>query len=395
MRALRTQGDENIAPSSKQTLHQRHKSTGTLSNMLAVGGLKAAAKRTAFGDVSNTAKSLATIHDDSVLPGKSGHSDFVKPLVQQDKPAALLRPAQRPLNAAPIKGPLNITSSTTSEPVSVPAASKAPLAEPRQQNPQLPAIKRTQSKKLTAIYKDSNAENEEQTKPPVNINTRPDLAPIPPVHQALEPRHHKSQPQLKADPQPVLRKTQSKYFDAQPPPESDKCSPTEAIYENARDDPATTSGDAYESYDRMVNQGKDEGPVHAAEEILDRQHRQIPAPYVSEPEEYWEDEEEEVYDEQGYTTAHSYRSKGDNTTGGATTVLFPKVTNKAKKEIAAATEVFLSTRTQEDIEEDEWDTSMVTEYGDEIFAYMRELEVSLYTFLASIRGPQRVLRPSR
>ncbi|TVY47382.1 G2/mitotic-specific cyclin [Lachnellula occidentalis] len=378
VRALRLQGDENIAPSSKQTLHQRHKSTGTLSNMLAIGGLKAAAKRTAFGDVSNTAKSLATIHDDSVLPGKSVHSDFVKPLVPQDKPAAFLRPAQRPLNVAPIKGPLNITSSTMSEPVPVPAASKAPPAEPRQPNTQLPAIRRTQSKKLTSIYKDSSTENEQQPRPPVNLNTRPEVAPIPPVQQALEPRQHKSQPQLKTDPQPVIRKTQSKYFDAQPlPEESEKFSPTEAIYETAREDQATTSGDAYESY-RMVNQGKEEEPVHAAEEVLDRQHRQIPAPSVSEePEEYWEDEEEEIYDEQGYTTAHSYRSKGDNTTGGATTVLFPKVTNKAKKEIAAATEVFLSTRTQEDIEEDEWDTSMVTEYGDEIFAYMRELEIKM------------------
>jgi hypothetical protein len=115
----------------------------------------------------------------------------------------------------------------------------------------------------------------------------------------------------------------------------------------------------------------------AAKDALERQLRQLPAPpLVSEPEEYWEDEEE-IYDEQGYTTAHSYRSRGDNTTGGATTVLYPKVTNKIKNEIAAAKAFVESSRTIEEIEDELWDTSMVAEYGDEIFAYMRELEVSL------------------
>jgi hypothetical protein len=108
---------------------------------------------------------------------------------------------------------------------------------------------------------------------------------------------------------------------------------------------------------------------------------------VSEPEEYWEDEEEEIYDEQGYTTAHSYRSRGDNTTGGATTVLFPKVTKKVEREIAAAKELVERSRTQDEIDDEQWDTSMVAEYGDEIFAYMRELEVS---FCKSFLVPERV-----
>lgn len=352
--------------------------------MLAVGGLKAAAKRTAFGDVSNTARTLATIQDDSALPGKSAKADFVKPWAPQDKSVALLRPAQRPLNVAPIKGHLNTISSTSTEQVSIPAASKAPLAEPRQlQQPQLPPLKRTQSKKLTAIYKDVDAENEQQENPPVNLNTRPESAPVAPVHQSLEPRQHKSQPQLKVEQQqPVLRKTQSKYFDAQHPPQiPEHVSPAETTFEDAREDQATNADDGYESYMKLMAAQKDEEPVP---DPIDRLHRQLPAPPppVSEPEEYWEDEEEEIYDEQGYTTAHSYRSKGDNTTGGATTVLFPKVTNKVKKDIAAATELFEMSRTQEDIDEEAWDTSMVAEYGDEIFAYMRELEVSLDTFLA-------------
>jgi len=362
---------------------------------MAVGGLKAAAKRTAFGDVSNTAKNLATIHDDSVLPGKSVQVDFVKPLAPQDKSAALLRPAQRPLNAAPIKGPLNIPSSIA-EQASIP---KLPLVESRQQLPPLPALKRTQSKKLTSIYKDSGAENEQQVKSS-NQNARPESAPVAPVHQSLEPCQHKSQPQLKADQQPVLRKAQSKYIDTRAQPQvSENVSPTEPPYEDAIED-QSTAGVSYESYLRLAEPKKEDEaayhPAKASQEVIDRQNRQLPAPppLVSEPEEYWEDEEEEIYDEQGYTTAHSYRSRGDNTTGGATTVLFPKVTNKVKKEIAAAAELVESSRTQEEIEDEAWDTSMVAEYGDEIFAYMRELEVSPHLCLASILRPRRVLQPN-
>lgn len=389
MRTLRVQGDENIAPSSKQTLHQRHKSTGTLSkNMLAVGGLKAAAKRTAFGDVSNTAKTLVTIHDDSVLPSKV-HADFVKPLAQQqDKPAALLRPAQRPLNAAPIKGSLNTISSTAEQNSILPH--KAPLAELRQQPSLLPPFKRTQSKKLTSIYKDAGVDDAAQVQPPVNVDTKPESGPMAPVHQSLEPRQHKSQPQLNAEQQPAIRKSQSKYFDTQPPQVSETVSPTEP-YQDAREDQAATSDEAYENYMRLLSQKKEEENV---QENIDKLERQLPAPPASEPEEYWEDEEEEIYDEQGYTTAHSYRSRGDNTTGGATTVLFPKVTSKVKKDLAAATELFEMSRTQEDIEEEAWDTSMVAEYGDEIFSYMRELEVGFCMFLVFILRPRRVLRPS-
>jgi hypothetical protein len=112
-------------------------------------------------------------------------------------------------------------------------------------------------------------------------------------------------------------------------------------------------------------------------ESFEHEERELPPlPLVSEAEEYWEEEEEEVYDEQGYTTAHSYRSRGDNTTGGATTVMIPKVSSNVERELAAAKMIVEGSRTREDIEDDAWDTSMVAEYGEEIFGYMRELEVS-------------------
>lgn len=89
---------------------------------------------------------------------------------------------------------------------------------------------------------------------------------------------------------------------------------------------------------------------------------------------YDEDYEEELY-EGGQTLTRG--GVTDNTTGGTTVVLCPKHTAKTLREIEEARQVVESTRTAEDIEDDQWDTSMVAEYGDEIFEYMRTLEVCL------------------
>lgn len=86
----------------------------------------------------------------------------------------------------------------------------------------------------------------------------------------------------------------------------------------------------------------------------------------------YDEEEEEFYD-QGYTSVKGAMT--ENTTGGATVVLCPRYTSKALQEIEEAKKVVESSRTPEDIEDDQWDTSMVAEYGDEIFEYMRQLEV--------------------
>ncbi|KAI1761434.1 cyclin-like protein [Hypoxylon sp. FL1150] len=88
------------------------------------------------------------------------------------------------------------------------------------------------------------------------------------------------------------------------------------------------------------------------------------------------DYEDDEYDEQGYATAHSVR---ENTTGGVTTVLVPpKLTKRGAAEIATAREMVESRRAATDPDDDEiWDISMVIEYGDEIFQYMREVESEL------------------
>ncbi|EHK99444.1 putative G2/mitotic-specific cyclin-4 [Glarea lozoyensis 74030] len=377
IRPLRLQGDENAAPvTTKQTLHSRHKSTGTLSNMLAVGGLKAAAKRTAFGDVSNTVKSIA-VHDDSSAGGKQGKVELVKPVAHPEKPAALLRPAQRSLNVVAAKGITNVAI-LQPEPILAPIPTKAPLGESRAHAP--PPAKRTLSKKSTIIYKDSEAEA--KPRPATSHIPKQESALSAPVHKTHEPRHHKSQPQLNSE-QPALRHDQSKPTFNDVPDSYAGIITSDPLYEDAEEEVDINSGESNEKYVELAEQKHEHESVYETSAPLndgaDRLHRQLPAPpHLQEPEEYWEDEEE-MYDEQGYTTAHSFKSRGDNTTGGATTgaILLPKVTARSKKEIAAAAELVEGSRTQEDIEDEAWDTSMVAEYGDEIFAYMRELEIKM------------------
>jgi G2/mitotic-specific cyclin 3/4 len=347
--------------------------------MLGAGGLKMAAKRTAFGDVSNTAKNISAAHDDLETVGKNNGYDIVeKPSVPQEN-AAFLRPAQRPL--AGLKGFLG-NNSVVNTTAATSLATKASLVEAQQ-----PLAKpRTLSKRTTTIYKDSAVLDSNQSSqltalPASNINAQ-----VAPVHQSLGPREHKSQPQLKADEAP-LRRTQSKVIETSVEVSQEEPGPIESNHQDGPEKLANqTEERKQKTAEDICHENQEAELAIQIRKELDRQDRQLPPPpLVSEPEEYWEEEEEEeLYDEQGYTTAHSYRSRGDNTTGGATTVLFPKVTNKVKKELAIAKDIVENSRTAEEIEDEAWDTSMVAEYGDEIFQYMRELEVRLFLFHISL-----------
>ena len=355
--------------------------------MSAATGLNAVAKRAAFGDVSNTSRALNHAKDDLVVSVKGNGTEYVKPQVLE-KENALSRPAQRPLTATVKTTILGLNKSNQSAPLTttsnkitaVPSVIPAQVVRPR-----------ASSKRVTAIYKDENSAKPQQTLEPVKQQNIPVASvPIPPVHQTLGPRHHKSQPQLKLN-QPVLRRTQSKYMhNVLPTVLSDAILPSSSSIVDFKDAPvaeepklpsvADNSYD-YQSYDApaqsvvKVDSIDTEPAVQTIDDYVPEE-RQLP----SEPEEYWE-EEEEVYDEQGYTTAHSYRSRGDNTTGGATTVMIPKLNTKVERELEAAKLIVEGSRTREEIEDDMWDTSMVAEYGDEIFGYMRELEVSPEIFL--------------
>ncbi|GKT85105.1 G2/mitotic-specific cyclin-B [Colletotrichum tofieldiae] len=366
-------GNENIIPSKHDSLHQRHKSTGNLMSRNG-GGLQAAAKRTAFGDVSNTAKNLSALPTDQ-LPGKGKGADFAynKENAVNGKDG-FSRPAQRATALSSKNGP-------------VAAEWKQPRASVRSDS-------QTQNKQ---VAKRASAAQLYESRPSKSKYVAQD--PIAPAESASskQPRHHKSQPQLKKEPAAhVLRRTQSKLSTASthPAAAAEAWKPMDEVTEAAYEDAVEHIGDEqyHGPYHRRSLDATDEESElqkaiallegNAEKHSMEQLAESVGAPTLSEPEEYWdEEEEEELYDDQGYTTAHSYRSRGDLTAGGATTVLAPKITDKVEQELETARAIVESTRTQEEVDDEVWDVCMVAEYGDDIFEYMRELEVCLLSNL--------------
>lgn len=69
------------------------------------------------------------------------------------------------------------------------------------------------------------------------------------------------------------------------------------------------------------------------------------------------------------------RHQANDITRGATTLLVPIITAETEKEISNAKNIVERSLTEEMIEDEAHDPIMLAEYGDEIFSYMKELEV--------------------
>lgn len=325
-------------------------------------GFKGPAKRSAFGDLSNTAghtvrhnmptndlakntipKPAATA---KLVPYKDDNKENA--IKKGKNTDALHRPAQRP--SIGLK----------------PSSNSHALAAQHDHRAQ-PVIKQTVARKPTVVYSD-----EQQQRP-----------------QSLS-RQYRSQPHLKSVEGPVLRRTQSKHqvheeYSATTDEELYGEPYEDALEELPREEPAyVPAGSGPVGLPGPVDPpiAVDTKPMQPV--AAHSMHAISSGPLMPEPEESWdEDDEDDLYDEQGYTTAHSMKSYGDNTLG-ATALLAPKVTSKVQRELEEARQFVDSTRPQEDIDEEEWDVSMVAEYGEEIFQYMRELEVSRTTWMTPV-----------
>ncbi|KAF5025889.1 hypothetical protein F66182_2008 [Fusarium sp. NRRL 66182] len=335
-------------------------------------GLRGPAKRAAFGDMTNVSKQTGHARDqgksikvhpsNGVAVGPLG-APVNKENVVYSKDA-FSRPAQRPSTLAPTR--------------------------PALENKTFDANKKTarNGSQDTFVRKDTHI----VTKAPA-LSTQN----VP----ASQPRHHKSQPQLKQhqqQQQPAsLRRTQSKQLEKIVP------KPDAAEIKNyATNAAALALQEADYPYDHAAYLDSMYLPIETGvgldaslkEEYSDA-HTKLPEiseeqpvipvsyeeghiPAMSEPEECWEEEEDEDFDDQdqAYTTAHSFRSR-DLTAGGATTIVPPRVTARVQRELEDAREEVERTRTHDEVEEELWDVSMVAEYGDEIFEYMRELEIRM------------------
>jgi len=392
-------GNENIIP-AKQLGHQRHKSAGNLKTMAVTGALNVPAKRTAFGDVSNMARPLAEIAGKNgvKIQGKSIVGTISRNVRTDDKensqanvgeswarPTAASRASftSKYLSAAPISA----TNSAQGNRPSLRTHSSSIQASSSSQNYQAPA-KSSLLKKATAVYFDKETDVAIRA----DVHTVIEKASATAAQDdtlAKNPRHYKSQPVLRTD-QPNLRRTQSRYLG-----KNDKVTEvdmeipddiTEAAYEDALEqfvqdvqtfeEQVLLESELVPKHGQQVEFDVDQHIAPSPETIKSAMSISGPASAPSESE-YWEEEDDQdLYDEHGYTTAHSYRSHGDNTTGGPTTLFAPKVSVNVERELEVAKQYVLETTTEEELEEESWDVSMVAEYGDEIFEYMRKLEVS-------------------
>lgn len=322
---------------------QKHQ--GGLNGATNAGGFKGPVKRAAFGDLSNTSaptvsqatKGLVkhTAATAKMVPYKDDNKEnAIKASKGKD---AFLRPAHRPSNGLK------------------PPSSTAGFSQAETRGHAV--VRQTAAKKATFVYADE-----------------------PQQKQQTLSRHYRSQPYLRAADAPILRRTQSKHNMHEEKPYDAEDDVDETPYEDAVEE--LPPRDTHFPPELPISE---HAQPHATADAKPSQHLSAPVslhslqqvPAVPETEEYWDEEDEEdLYDEQGYTTAHSFRSHGDNTTTGATTLLVPKVTSRIQEELEEAKFYVEDNRLQEDIDEEEWDVSMVAEYGEEIFQYMRELEVS-------------------
>lgn len=93
---------------------------------------------------------------------------------------------------------------------------------------------------------------------------------------------------------------------------------------------------------------------------------------ASELEEYSEDDEGDIHCELPSP------ARPENTTGGTTALVYPQQTAAIKRELLRAEKIMEDSRTEEDMLEDTYDTSMVAEYNMDIINYLRRKEVCKY-----------------
>ena len=373
--------------------------------------MRVAAKRTALGDASNTANASRPSKDDSAIAFKGDGlaAKKIAPLPCDKKTTSLLRPAQRPLSV--MKGFINNAGNNLA---SIPVKQgSAEVQQPTQPTAQLTHSRKVLQKRSTAVLKDTVpiSENEQALTEPQGpqpsitgsaplSNTEEPPPPPPPQHGELDSRLRRSKSRLIHEEQPKEAPLAPSVVHV-PLKESATVRSDGLYIDNHGEYQLYQFMDDLDAQDVILSEGEgvtipqDSVPEVAevsikksnsvVPDLLEAQKMQVPKSQkpqhlpILEPEEYWDDDaEEENYDEEGYVTARSsrsYRSRGDNTTSGATTVLFPKPSQRTQKELAVAKAFMEAAKAAEEVDDETWDTTMVAEYGDEIFQYMMELEV--------------------
>ncbi|EFW19704.1 hypothetical protein D8B26_007898 [Coccidioides posadasii str. Silveira] len=374
-KALRVRGDENapIANLNGKTLHQRNKSTPALSTLARADGAKEPLKRAALGNVSNTANILRLAKDDSFTVSAK------EKLRPTEKLAAIARPNQR---ASQVSTTKILNKSTTADAgtatIKTTALDKLPV------NARKPPTRRNTVVQESVL--------------PALLEAAPSAADKNP--SSTQAKHTTSEGALSSN----AHCTSHDYNDAssihaKEPKENssvlngtDGLQKVEGIY-------IEDNGEikVYKPHNPAIRipelstevksgpgpapdiQTSQERPIAGLVAKISEEEAMVPYAHHStefDPEETW-DEDNGPYVDDGCVTARSQLYSTDNTTVNATTVLFPEISVNIKQELALAKQVVESTRAVQDYEEECSDPTMVAEYGDEIFDYMRKLEIKL------------------
>ncbi|KAI1075866.1 cyclin-like protein [Whalleya microplaca] len=426
VRALPTQVDENQVPLgnlSNKTIHQRHKSTGNLLNMSATGSLKVAAKRNAFADLNNAPKPKpAASHDGSMATTKNSTAPTFARFKEQENQnyanpkEAFLRPAQRPAKSIVTSASMSHLRSAANESQLQPIKKQWGFGKPsartsiavyndrQSEKDKLPTnlqdakpdtrqrVSSSSSRASSVIYNDAQSQNSDRrttydmSKESLDLITEEAKDPAPEPYDNLYEylkEHPKRYSQKSSNSSNNVAEqsvkpsakyqyeddiTETPYLDAVEEVQKENQYPVQALVE----EPSMPAPSLAEPTTASTSNGK--AVVKVANQ-LSHHTSSVPADDQAELSDY---EDDDYYDDQGYTTAHSYRSRGDNTTGGVTTVMVPpKLSKKGAAELEVARGIVESKRAIDDSQDDEWDISMVAEYGEEIFQYMKEMESAL------------------
>lgn len=313
-RAVRPRHDENAVPAAAAKAATTLKSAvgGAASKENAV--VKGEAKRKAFGEISNVAKQVTA----AATTKSSGLTDKASKIVLKEKDQvavknALAKPAQR--------GPLRSSAAATNTTTTAATTHHAKAAMP---GPARRVVKKTE------VYADK----------------RPSPAKAA-AAKALSPKKVSKSPKTKAG--HIIQREARKVRQF--------ISSQKVALRNSRID----------IINQLALSHIQDEPVEAEADDTDADATDLEGENNVEALSDVEGEFDE--DDDDFTTARS-KAEGNNVNVVIDPVLPPPYTASDKLELAEAGKDF-----QEVDEDDIWDITMVAEYGDEIFEYMRELEV--------------------
>lgn len=313
---------------ARKTLHQRTKSVPAFSTLYQADAAKEARKEV-LGKANANAKVAQVAKDDSALDKKAvtGATNINKPA------AALARPATRPTQSKSLTSQVSVSSNIKTLAAATTVAALPQVAEVAAEIPRKLVIK-----KSTKVFKDAQ---------PETVDTK-DTAIVPSVQ---------APPQTNA-----LVNGHGGV-----PVQHQEVHKTLTIPLKAPSLPSNVPAGFASEQEYLL--------------YLDaeaKRSRMAVAPYVPgmpTQAEYY-DEEEQYYYEDGVTTHRSFGLHGEST-GGLTIVLAPGFSDRDLVEIANAKAYVDTIRTPEDREDEEWDISMVSEYSEDIFLYMKDLETRM------------------